>query len=168
MLSLIKDSLLDLIFIRIHASSDCNISVPIQRRSYWHNHRRSGFKSDAVVRVLCQVKLEDDVDDGTCELVNGVELVLGEGQDSIRAYLLKAVKNNNGTGILLLSDIFGFENSSTRDFAYRVACNGYKYVFFPHYVFDIPLLLSVASLILLKRLKVFLHTSWVWDIHLLI
>lgn len=72
------------------------------------------------------MKLEDDADDETCELVNGVELVLGEGQDSIRAYLLKAVKNNNGTGILLLSDIFGFEDSSTRDFAYRVACNGYN------------------------------------------
>ncbi|KAK1365743.1 hypothetical protein POM88_041304 [Heracleum sosnowskyi] len=45
------------------------------------------------------------------------------------------VKNNNGTGILLLSDIFGFEDSSTRDFAYRVACNGYKlqifYLFMP-------------------------------------
>ncbi|KAK6937982.1 Dienelactone hydrolase, partial [Dillenia turbinata] len=35
-------------------------------------------------------------------------------------------KNNNGTGILLLSDIFGFEDSSTRDLAYRVACNGYN------------------------------------------
>ncbi|XP_077248718.1 alpha/beta-Hydrolases superfamily protein isoform X2 [Tasmannia lanceolata] len=66
------------------------------------------------------------MDDETCELVNGAELILGEGTDSIRAYLLKAVKNNNGNGVLLLSDIFGFEDSSTRDFAYRVACNGYN------------------------------------------
>ncbi|BAS94145.1 Os05g0429500, partial [Oryza sativa Japonica Group] len=44
----------------------------------------------------------------------------------VRAYLLKAVKNNNGTGVLLLSDVFGFEDSATRDFAYRVACHGYK------------------------------------------
>ncbi|XP_034675083.1 carboxymethylenebutenolidase homolog [Vitis riparia] len=73
-----------------------------------------------------QVKVEDSVDDEACELVNGVELSIGEGDDSINAYLLKAVKNNNGTGILLLSDVFGFEDSSTRDFAYRVACNGYN------------------------------------------
>lgn len=65
-------------------------------------------------------------DDEACELVKGADLVIGEGDDSVRAYLFQAVKNNNGTGILLLSDIFGFEDSATRDFAYRVACNGYK------------------------------------------
>nr|GMD75742.1 carboxymethylenebutenolidase homolog [Ipomoea batatas] len=70
----------------------------------------------------CQVKLEDEA----CELVNGVELSIGDEGDSIDAYLLTAVKNNNGTGILLLSDVFGFEDSFTRDFAYRVACNGYN------------------------------------------
>ena len=74
------------------------------------------------------LKVEDGINDEACELVNGVELSLGEGDDIIHAYLLKAVKNNNGTGILLLSDIFGFEDSFTRDFAYRVACGGYKYV----------------------------------------
>ncbi|GJN14482.1 hypothetical protein PR202_gb01317 [Eleusine coracana subsp. coracana] len=65
-------------------------------------------------------------DDEACELVRGADLVIGEGDDSVRAYLFEAVKNNNGTGILLLSDIFGFEDSATRDFAYRVACNGYN------------------------------------------
>ncbi|RLM99228.1 hypothetical protein C2845_PM06G20860 [Panicum miliaceum] len=65
-------------------------------------------------------------DDEACELVSGSDLVIGEGEDSVRAYLFKAVKNNNGTGILLLSDVFGFEDSATRDFAYRVACNGYN------------------------------------------
>lgn len=75
------------------------------------------------------MEVEDGVDDEqACELVNGVELSIGDGADEIQAYLFKAVKNNNGTGILLLSDIFGFEDSSTRDFAYRVACNGFKYV----------------------------------------
>lgn len=74
-----------------------------------------------------QVQIEDDTDEA-CELVNGVEVSIGEGSDTVAAYLLTAVKNNNGTGILLLSDIFGFEDSSTRDFAYRIACNGYKYV----------------------------------------
>ncbi|CAN6360006.1 unnamed protein product, partial [Urochloa humidicola] len=66
-------------------------------------------------------------DDEACELVSGSDLVIGEGDDdSVRAHLFKAVKNNNGTGILLLSDVFGFEDSATRDFAYRVACNGYN------------------------------------------
>ncbi|XP_062181484.1 uncharacterized protein LOC133885758 isoform X2 [Phragmites australis] len=65
-------------------------------------------------------------DDEACDLVSGADLVIGEGEDSFRAYLLKAVKDNNGTGVLLLSDIFGFEESATRDFAYRVACNGYN------------------------------------------
>ncbi|KAF6139374.1 hypothetical protein GIB67_026216 [Kingdonia uniflora] len=73
-----------------------------------------------------QVKIEDGLDDEACELVNGVELILGEDTDCIRAYLFKAAKNNNGKGILLLSDVLGFEDSSTRDFAYRVACNGYN------------------------------------------
>ena len=72
--------------------------------------------------------MEEDRNDEACELVSGIELSVGEGEDSINAHLFKAVKNNNGTGILLLSDIFGFEDSSTREFAYRVACNGYKYV----------------------------------------
>ncbi|KAK9110131.1 hypothetical protein Sjap_018191 [Stephania japonica] len=106
-------------------------------------------------RVCCsQTRLEDSSvdDDETCELVNGVELTLGEDPaDRIDAYLLKAVKNNNGTGLLLLSDVFGFEDSATRDFAYRVACNGYKYValtflqkhLFQYYSYIIYLLLIV-------------------------
>lgn len=78
-------------------------------------------------KITCSLlKVEDDANDESCELVSGVELSVGEGVDSINAYLFKAVKNNNGTGILLLSDIFGFEDSSTREFAYRVACNGYN------------------------------------------
>ncbi|GMH31335.1 hypothetical protein Nepgr_033178 [Nepenthes gracilis] len=73
-----------------------------------------------------QIKGEDELNEEACELVNGAELIIGEGDDAINAYLFKAVKNNNGTGILLLSDIFGFEDSFTRDFAYHVACNGYN------------------------------------------
>ncbi|KAG9145378.1 hypothetical protein Leryth_008305 [Lithospermum erythrorhizon] len=69
-------------------------------------------------RTCCsKVKVEDDITDESCELVNGVEISIGEGEDSTRAFLFSAVKNNNGTGILLLSDIFGFEDSATRDFA---------------------------------------------------
>ncbi|KAG5033557.1 hypothetical protein AAZX31_06G303600 [Glycine max] len=78
-------------------------------------------------KISCSlVNVEDGIDDEACELVSGVELSLEEGDENIRAYLFKAVKNNNGTGLLLLSDVFGFEDSFTRDFAYRVACNGYN------------------------------------------
>lgn len=71
-----------------------------------------------------RLQVEDEgEDEEACELVSGTELTIGDG---IQAYLFKAVKNNNATGILLLSDIFGFQDSSTRDFAYRVACGGYK------------------------------------------
>ncbi|XP_022727646.1 carboxymethylenebutenolidase homolog isoform X2 [Durio zibethinus] len=66
------------------------------------------------------------VEDEACELVNGVEISIGEGDDNIQAFLFKAVKNNNGTGLLLLSDVFGFQDSATRDFAYQVACHGYN------------------------------------------
>ena len=79
-------------------------------------------------------------DDEACELVSGSDLVIGEGDDSVRAHLFRAVKNNNGTGILLLSDVFGFEDSATRDFAYRVACNGYKYQTFAACSIQLPLL----------------------------
>ena len=66
-------------------------------------------------------------DDEACELVRGTDVVIGQGDDeSVRAYLLEAVKNNNGTCVLFLSDVFGFEDSATRDFAYRIACHGYK------------------------------------------
>ncbi|RDX89994.1 Carboxymethylenebutenolidase-like protein, partial [Mucuna pruriens] len=78
-------------------------------------------------KISCSLlNVEDGINDEACELVSGVELSLGEEDDNIRAYLFKAVKNNNGTGLLLLSDIFGFEDSFNRDFAYRVACNGYN------------------------------------------
>ncbi|XP_011003955.1 PREDICTED: uncharacterized protein LOC105110575 [Populus euphratica] len=94
-------------------------------------------------RLPCSVpcsllKVEEDVDDEACELVSGLELSIVEGDDSINTYLLNAVKNNNGTGTLLLSGIFGFEDSSTREFAYRVACNGYKH--------DIGLVFVIAAL----------------------
>ncbi|XP_020585280.1 carboxymethylenebutenolidase homolog isoform X2 [Phalaenopsis equestris] len=94
---------------------------------YFDQFRHSCLRRKTTNYVLrTKVKLEDGVDDDACELVNGTELLIGESGDSFRAYLFKAVKNNNGTGLLLLSDIFGFEDSSTRDFAYQIACNGYN------------------------------------------
>lgn len=74
--------------------------------------------SDGAVNL----KVDNDEEE-TCELVNRTEVLI----DSVEAHLLTAVKNNNETGLILLSDVFGFQDSSTRDFAYRVACNGYKY-----------------------------------------
>uniref|UniRef100_A0A0D9WGV0 Carboxymethylenebutenolidase homolog n=1 Tax=Leersia perrieri TaxID=77586 RepID=A0A0D9WGV0_9ORYZ len=87
--------------------------------------------SSSVTRPRCSSRTEvvsGAADDEACELVSGADLVIGGDEEggAVRAYLLKAVKNNNGTGILLLSDIFGFEDSATRDFAYRVACHGYN------------------------------------------
>ncbi|KAL7168604.1 hypothetical protein ACSBR2_038940 [Camellia fascicularis] len=107
-------------------------SAPILlRRQLNHHHPYlfSTFPSPQLpfsVISRSPVEVEDGINDEACELVNGVEISIAEGDDSILTYLFMAVKNNNGTGILLLSDILGFENSSTRDFAYRVACNGYN------------------------------------------
>ncbi|XP_008459689.2 uncharacterized protein LOC103498731 [Cucumis melo] len=82
-------------------------------------------------------RVKDD-DDDACELVNGMELSIGEQpHHSIPAYLFKAVKNNNGTAILLLSDLFAFQDSSIRDFAYRLACNGFN-VLLPDLVNEDP------------------------------
>ncbi|XP_042485319.1 carboxymethylenebutenolidase homolog isoform X2 [Macadamia integrifolia] len=101
--------------------------IVIQKRCTSNHQRCSYYTKNAICKVSCgQVKLEEGIDDESCELVNGVELMLGEGVDCFHSYLFTAVKNNNETGILLLSDIFGFEDSATRDFAYRVACNGYN------------------------------------------
>lgn len=78
-------------------------------------------------KVKCsQVKVDKTIIDEACELVNGTELTIEDQGDVIPAHLFTAVKNNNATGILLLSDIFGFQDSATTDFAYRVACNGYN------------------------------------------
>ncbi|CAN0890103.1 Carboxymethylenebutenolidase homolog [Linum grandiflorum] len=98
--------------------------VYVQSKCKWTGTGR------AISRGL--VDTEDNLrTEEACELVNGVEISIGEqgddGEDTtINAYLCTAVKNNNGTGIILLSDIFGFQDSATRDFAYRVACNGYN------------------------------------------
>ncbi|KAM1225660.1 hypothetical protein ACFX13_045096 [Malus domestica] len=108
------------------SSSSSSSSSSTQRSA---SRRRSAAASTGT-RVACSLlKAEDSVnDDETCELVSGFEVsVDGEGVDgTINAYLFKAVKNNNGIGMLLLSDIFGFEDSSTREFAYRIACSGYN------------------------------------------
>lgn len=108
---------------RLHFLSKCS---PLLPRKCSVNLLRSCRGNTACRASSSLLKIEDDIDDEACELVSGLEISIGEGDDSIDAYLLKAMKNNNGTGILLLSDIFGFEDSSTRDFAYRVACNGYN------------------------------------------
>eukprot|EP00250_Pteridium_aquilinum_P009590 c18777_g1_i1 orf=138-1091(+) len=68
----------------------------------------------------------DQTDDDVCELVSRLELTLGEGENAMGAYLVKAVKNNNGAAVLLLTDVLGFNNNDTRDFAYRLSCFGYN------------------------------------------
>jgi carboxymethylenebutenolidase len=104
--------------------SDVTIPVRVQEPGHCSRSRRRQGRPLCSQAEVAGATVDDDE---ACELVSGSDLVIGEGDDSVRAYLFKAVKNNNGTGILLLSDVFGFEDSATRDFAYRVACNGYKY-----------------------------------------
>ncbi|XP_011074966.1 carboxymethylenebutenolidase homolog isoform X1 [Sesamum indicum] len=108
------------------------LQFPKSNLDRWNMQRQwsSAVCKSNKLRVRCrEVKVEESTsvhDDEACELVNGTELTIGDNADGIRAYLFTAVKNNNATGILLLSDIFGFEDSATRDFAYRVACTGYN------------------------------------------
>ncbi|KAK1407815.1 hypothetical protein QVD17_39442 [Tagetes erecta] len=68
------------------------------------NHRRrSSIRRDKRRRLCCsQVRIEQDTDEEACDLVNGVEVLIGEGYDDIAvvAYLLTMVKNNNETGVL--------------------------------------------------------------------
>ncbi|KAK8961077.1 hypothetical protein KSP40_PGU014786 [Platanthera guangdongensis] len=105
---------------RMHAFSNHKVSVLVQVQFDFDQSRQlCSHQKDKFDVLRTKVKLVDGEDDEACELVNGVELLIGEGDDSILAYLCTAVKNNNETGLLLLSDIFGFEDSSTRDFAYR-------------------------------------------------
>lgn len=68
-------------------------------------------------------------DDDVCELVSGFDVeISGDAEDEgFSGYFIKALKNNNGAGVLLLSDVYGYESSGIRDFVYRLACVGYKY-----------------------------------------
>ncbi|KAI5059588.1 hypothetical protein GOP47_0025907 [Adiantum capillus-veneris] len=103
---------------------DCHPVLPTIRPK-----REDGF---CMVRATTEQALSDQsgsmdqVEEDVCELVSRLELTLGEGQDAADAYLVKAMKNNNGAAILLLTDVFGFNNNDTRDFAYRLSCFGYN------------------------------------------
>ena len=72
-------------------------------------------------------------DDEVCELVNGFDVELGNEEDGFSGYYTQALKNNNGAGVLLLSDVYGYESSGIRDFVYRLACFGYKYGLSPFF-----------------------------------
>lgn len=70
---------------------------------------------------------EDPAEDAEeCELVLGREVKLGTGADTFGAHFAEAVKNRNGSGVLLLTDVLGYEDQDTRDFAYRLSCFGYS------------------------------------------
>ncbi|KAL2651017.1 hypothetical protein R1flu_019145 [Riccia fluitans] len=71
--------------------------------------------------------MENAEDDGeTCEIVSRFNVTLGVEPNQFQGYMVQAIKNNNGTAILFLTDVYGFEDSDTRDFAYRLACFGYN------------------------------------------
>lgn len=123
---------------------ECNSSVSFQK-NYKLNLQKS-IRDAANSKLSCSLlNVETELNDEACELVSGEELSLEEDDDNIHAYLFKAVKNNNGIGLLLLSDIYGFEDSFTRDFAYRVACNGFKYVSQPYFVLPFLAYLFISS-----------------------
>ncbi|XP_024386502.1 uncharacterized protein [Physcomitrium patens] len=65
----------------------------------------------------------EDVD--ICELVNGFDVQIGD-EGEVSGFYIQALKNNNGAGILLLPDIFGWESSATRDIANQLGCFGYN------------------------------------------
>lgn len=67
---------------------------------------------------------EEDLDD--CELVLGKDIELKTSRGNVEAHLVQPVKNRNGSGVLLLTDVRGVHDSDTRDFAYRLACFGYS------------------------------------------
>ena len=67
---------------------------------------------------------EEDLDD--CELVLGKDIELQTPSGNVEAHLIQPVKNRNGSGVLLLTDVRGVHDSDTRDFAYRLACFGYR------------------------------------------
>nr|PNR40675.1 hypothetical protein PHYPA_018078 [Physcomitrium patens] len=65
-------------------------------------------------------------DDEVCELVNDLDVELGDEEEGFSGYYIQALKNNNGAGVLLLSDVYGHESSGIRDSVYRLACFGYN------------------------------------------
>lgn len=97
------------------------------------------------------VEAEEGDDEEECEVVNGFEVVLGEGvskslaptdaqagaeagsqtegegDERFSGYLVQPLKNSNGTGVLLLPDVMGQASKETREFAYRLSCFGYRY-----------------------------------------
>ncbi|KAL3700741.1 hypothetical protein R1sor_018763 [Riccia sorocarpa] len=71
--------------------------------------------------------MQDAEEDGeTCEIVSRFNVTLGEEPNEFQGYMVQAMKNNNGDAVLFLTDVFGFDDSDTRDFAYRLACFGYN------------------------------------------
>ncbi|KAL4325477.1 hypothetical protein GQ457_11G011300 [Hibiscus cannabinus] len=88
--------------ILVSANSDLKVSVCVLRKC--NLKRQVSVGKNRAERVWCSA-----VEDEACELVNGVELSIGEGDDNIQAYLFKAVKNNNRAGVLLLSYVFDFK-----------------------------------------------------------
>ncbi|KAH7306231.1 hypothetical protein KP509_22G002600 [Ceratopteris richardii] len=84
------------------------------------------IRATAEQAVNDQSEKVDQANEDECELVSRLELTLGEDGDGINAYLVKAMKNNNGAAVLLLTDAFGYNSNDTRDFAYRLSCFGYN------------------------------------------
>ena len=111
--------------------------------------RGRNFLQKHCPKVIASQEAVTEEDLGDCEVVMGKDVVIGaedgeghsgsaekliesrdvgivEGDSSLVAHLVQPVKNYNGSGILLLSDVRGYEDKETRNFAYRLACFGYR------------------------------------------
>ena len=94
-------------------------SLPIPTRQ-----RQEGRLHAQDTLGTASVETEEDLQD--CELVLGKDIELKTPSGNIEAHLAQPVKNRNGSGVLLLTDVRGLHDSDTRDFAYRLACFGYR------------------------------------------
>ena len=95
-------------------------SLPIPTR-----HRQEGRLHAQDTLGTASVETgEEDLED--CELVLGKNIELKTPSGNIEAHLAQPVKNRNGSGVLLLTDVRGLHDSDTRDFAYTLACFGYR------------------------------------------
>ncbi|CAI5473642.1 unnamed protein product [Closterium sp. Yama58-4] len=118
-------------------------TFPVRRRPPALTLRASvGAGNDAAVSA--------EADDETCEIVHGRDLMLGgdegptdasstttaaiaaaahglgDDREGFRAHLVEPIKNKNGSGVVLLSDVMGLDDADTKMFAYRLACFGYS------------------------------------------
>lgn len=107
-------------------SSTARVGGRTGGRKSGRNSERKGGGGAGASEAPGDLLTEEEEDLETCEIVQGSNVILGEEEDAFQGYLIQAIKNNNGVAVLFLTDVLGFEDGESRDFAYRLACFGYK------------------------------------------